>query len=459
MKLPFGMAAYRRTDSHLPEIVCKNQFVERAPANLEGELALLARPGLTLSYTLGTGPIRALYRADGVFGGDILAVSGTGLYRGQTLVGTIAGTDRVDVDGFSPDADTSTAYIAAGATFYSTDGTTVSTVTFPDNAPVVSVAVVSDITVAVRGDTGVMYFLLPGLTVWDGLNFFSAEQQADPVIAVRKVGDELWAFGTQTVQPFNTTGDNAAPFTPIIGRDFQKGCRSRDTIALLDNTAFWVGSDGAVYRAGGASPERVSDNGIEERIGKVPASDLRAWYYPWNGHSFYCLTIGDEGTFVFDVETAQWHEAASYGYLFWRAHLGVVDNLTVYVGDAIDGKIGVLDGESVTDYGQPVERRFTSGIVVPGPIPCDAVELDAVAGFADGDPVIEMRKSDDWGNTWSSWRSAGLGSLGQYRKRVIWRRNGMIDRARVFDFRLTDAAPWRLSAVRMNESNAGSRGR
>lgn len=453
MKLPFGLMAYRRTDSRLPEIVCKNQFVESAPANLQQQVILLARPGLVSSYSLGSNPIRGLFRMDGVFSGDVFAVSGTSLYRGQTLVGTIAGSSLVEMDGTADKL-----YIAAG-TFYSSDGTTVSTITFPDSANVVSVAVLDQIAVAVREDTGLMYFLLPGTSSWDALNYFDAEQEPDPVIAVRKVGNELWAFGTATVQPFASTGSSDTPFQPIEGREYDKGCRSRATIANLDNTVFWVGADGLVYRAGANGPERVSDYGIEERVARVPASDLKGWTYPWNGHTFYVLTVGSEGTFVFDASTSQWHEAASYGLDHWRAHLGVADGLTVYVGDSQNGTIGTLDGDTVTDYGDPIERRFTAGIIVDGPTPCDSLELDAATGAVTGNPVIQVRKSDDWGNTWSAWRQMSLGAQGQYRKRVVSRRWGLIDRMRVFDFSLTDPAPWRLSGVRLNESIFGGRGR
>lgn len=449
MKLPFGVGAYRRTDTRMPEIICKNQFVEKAPANLGQQIVLLARPGLAASYTVGTGPIRGLYRADGVFDGDKFAVSGTELYREQTLVGAITGSDLVDIDGYD------VLYLAAG-TLYSYDGTTLSTVAMPDDVGAVSIAVVSEITV-IADATGIMYFILPGNTTVDPLSFVSAEAQPDPVIAVRKVGNELWAFGTQTVQPFVTTGDDDAPFSPIEGREYVKGCRSRDTIAILDNTAFWVASDGQVCRAA-EQPERISDHGIEERIARVASTDLRAWGFSWNGHAFYVLAIGSEGTFVYDAATSQWWEAQSYGLDHWRAHLGVLDGLSVYVGDSVNGTIGLLDENTLTDYGDPVERRCTAGLKVDRPASVDALELEVATGFAD-EPIVEARLSRDYGNTWGPWRQMSLGGLGEYRKRVLARRWGLIDGLGVFDIRTTDAAPWRLSGVTVNESSRGGRSR
>jgi hypothetical protein len=451
MRLPYGLGAYRREHARLPEVVLRNLFVERTPANLKEGVVLLARPVLSASYELGDGPIRGLYRQDGVLGGDVFAVSGTTLYRGETDIGEINGDTLVEMAGLSAKL-----YIAAGG-LYSTDGVTVTAESFPDSAPVRSVAVIDGIVVAVRSDTGRMYFLLPGTSDWGALDFFSAESEPDPVLCVRKVGDELWAFGSSTVTPFASTGSSETPFEPYEGRTYSRGIRARQAVALLDNTAFWVGEDAQVYR-GAEVPEVISTDSIAERIAKSAADELRMWSYPWRGHTFAVLSCGSQGTWVYDVATREWAEAQTSGLSYWRAHLGVTNGSEIICGDALTGQIWTLSDDTAVDGGEAFERTFTAGMV-PGDtaIPCDVIEVECTTGHAavSVDAVIEMKISRDGGNTWGNWRSASLGLTGKYRARALWRRNGIIDCPTVFQFRTTDAAPVSITGVRMNETLIG----
>lgn len=454
MRLPYALGAYQRSATRLPTIICRNQYVEKSPQNPEENVVLLPRPGLDLNYSVGSGPVRGMFAQDGVFGGDIITLSGGALYRGEDLMGPLGGDAVSDMAALEDEL-----FIASGA-LYSTVGGPPVAVGFPDGADVSSVATIDQVVVAVRADTGRMYFRLPGETTWDALNYFSAEAEPDPVIAVRKVGNELWAFGTSSVQPFNSTGDSAAPFQIISGREYLRGCRARTSIAILDNAAFWVGEDGIAYR-GENVPQVISTPAISERIKAANPEDLIGWTYAWDGHTFYALTVIGHGTWVYDVSTGEWHEAASYGLSHWRAYVGVMHGLSVYAGDSESGNVWLLNSSLVADGNDPLERTFTSGLEVEVPLSCDVIRLDATAGFVPtgSSAIMELRWSDDVGNTWSNWQSANMGDAGHFRRQISWRRLGLIDQpGRVFEFRLTDPTPWRLSAVRMNE-NVGGRSR
>jgi hypothetical protein len=56
------------------------------------------------------------------------------------------------------------------------------------------------------------------------------------------------------------------------------------------------------------------------------------------------------------------------------------------------------------------------------------------------DPQVMLRWSDDGGHTWSNEHWASMGKIGQYYKRVIWRRLGMTVklRDRVYEVSGTD---------------------
>ena len=93
-----------------------------------------------------------------------------------------------------------------------------------------------------------------------------------------------------------------------------------------------------------------------------------------------------------------------------------------------------------------------------GAVPVDMIELECNPGSASGDldPQIEVRSSRDGGHTFGMYRTASLGAQGERRKRPRWRRFGFFDApGALFDFRLTDACPLRVSAVLVNEPASG----
>ncbi len=207
------------------------------------------------------------------------------LYRDQVSIGTVTGSDRPEwaytVDGL---------FVLSGGVVYQYDGATLATDAFPDSALVASITQINSILVAVRQDTGTIYFRLPGDTVWNALDFFSAERKPDPALAVRVLGDFLYVFGSASIELFSTTGDAAVPFVRIDGASVNRGIKARDAICQMDNTLFFVGEDNIVYRQENI-PARISDHGIEEQIRR--STGAAAFTYTWDGHTFYVLaTLG-----------------------------------------------------------------------------------------------------------------------------------------------------------------------
>ena len=455
-KIPLGLQTYKRAETRLPEIVCRNYVGEPSPAALENGFVLLQRAGLTELVTAGSGPIRGIAREPGCFNGDMIVVSGSTAYRVTTAgvatsLGSIPGGNRVSM-AIGPNA----ALIANGTALYSTDGSTVSAVSFPDGAGVTSVAWLNGYFLAVRANSQRLYFSDINGTTFNALSYSAASSTPDLLLAVFASANELYLFGEATVEPWQATGIAIEPFRVSRGREFQKGCASRDSIAKLDNTLFWVGQDGIVYRAGDSSPLRISDHAIEERIRKAGFGALRAWSYAQDGHTFYCLSIGTQGTFVFDVATGIWVEFSSWNRPTWRAHLGVQgDNVEVYAGDDETGKIWRLDLTSSHDGSDPMQRVFTAGVLAEGEkFPCRTFGVTVATGTTPLATVatIEMRYSDDGGQTWGPWEGNSLKSTGEYGQEVIWYRLGQVKRpGRAFQVRTTNSAPMRISSAWINE--------
>lgn len=451
MIIPPSIATYRRYD--LPRVRLTNLYAEKAPSS-ETDVVFLPRPALALHATLGDGPIRGMFSSPGAVGGAMFSVSGQNLYRETASIGTITGFDRVSMT-----ASATQLLIANDATLSLSDGVTTQGVVFPDSAGVSSVAYIDGYFLAARTGTQRFYWsaILDG-TSWDALDYASAERSPGKIVAIWVASDQIWIFGEEDTEVWVTTGIAETPFQRVEGRLYDKGLIARGTVAKLDNTLFFVGHDFIVYRADSA-PIRVSDNGIEEAIQASEPSQLRAWTFPWQGNLFYCLSTA-YGTMCYNPATGLWTEFASFGRDTWRAHMGVFRNGIVYAGDDETGKIYRLTLDQYSDDGDHIERRWTAILDQPGYLDNIVVVADpGRTASVTAEPLCEARISRDGGETYSDFRQASAGRIGQYRRRIAFRRWGVIDTdGAVMDFRITDETPWMVTGIRINESQA-SRGR
>lgn len=442
--LPYGLSAYSRANGRLPPVRLINLYSEQAPTSSTGAV-LLPRLGLSDQYSLPE-TLRGIYTQDGVFGGVVFTVSGETLYNGETEVGEVIGTDQVEwaytVDGL---------FICGGGIVYQTeDGITVTATAFPDDAPVASITAIDNYLVAVRQDTGTVYFRIPGDTTWNPLDFFSAEREPDPAICVRTLTDLLYVFGTSSIEPFTLTGDAEAPFSRLAGSGADRGTKDRDSVVKADNTLVWVGENNIPYRMAGV-PQAIGNPGIVDAIQR--SGTVSSWSYADAGHIFVCMKLDTE-TLAVDLSTGEWHS------LEWSVSTGLYDGNTAYV---CSGSTVCTLTERPDDYDAEITRLFTAIAPTETPGTCHCIEVGLSPGttpIIDEPGELQMRWSDDQARTWTDWKSAYTGFGGQYRTRVRYRRLGMIDApGRVFEFRMTDPVEIRFSSVDMNPPNGGrSRG-
>jgi hypothetical protein len=478
--VPLGATEYKREDARTAEISLVNCMIEDDPTNTVTGKTFIQRPCLTDFVNIGARQVRGVYRKHGVFDDVWIVVSDNNLYTidPDTMVstlainGTITGDDRVKMVGSA-----NRLIIVADGTASSFDGTTRTSIVMPNGEEVSDAEYINGYFILTCRDSQRWYYLAPGDTDPDALSFFSCETSADNLIGVKRLVDELWFFGQDSIEIWQITGDLDAPFALIPGRLYGKGCASRDTIQELDNTLFWVGADLIAYRAD-STPQRISTHTIEERL-KVAAAaststtgfdNIAAWSCVFNGHTLYIVTVGTEGTFVFDVENANWAHWKSYGQETWRAWVGAqADGDEILAGDSQSGKLWLLDNSRNTDdpgtfesNTLAVERKLTGGIPLIGrPQKCANVSLSTAVGRAsitgDTNPLMMMRFSDDAGNLWSSWLEAQMGLQGKYRTQIVWQQLGqMKEPGRLFEFKLTDDAPFRVSYARMNDASFSS---
>lgn len=109
------------------------------------------------------------------------------------------------------------------------------------------------------------FWIEPGDTTIDPLNFASKEGGPDPIIDMATVGDVAIIAGAGTTEYWSATGDAEAPVAPIQGRAISRGIVAGTLVVVSDGAYCVVASDWKVYMVGDA-PQSISDNGIEERI-------------------------------------------------------------------------------------------------------------------------------------------------------------------------------------------------
>lgn len=235
--------------SALPWLVALSGSVEQALANLSAAISDLGTAGTDYSSAMLTNPDASPISSDAT----------TLVIRAQAQ----------GADGNTVATTETGANLAWGASVLAGGGgTSFAAVTVPDSDGIVSVGVIASFTICVvaqgQGKNGRFYWIEPGETTIDPLNFATAERSPDPVWQVVVVGDQFWLPGSSTTEIWYPTGDALAPFQRQQGRLFDKGIWE-GTIVQVKDDVMAVGTDGTVYRIG-AEPVVVSSPGIAQRL-------------------------------------------------------------------------------------------------------------------------------------------------------------------------------------------------
>jgi hypothetical protein len=448
---------------------CVNLFpeIDRSSRHVVG---LYGTPGKTLRTTIGTGPIRGLYAGESY----LYAVSGTTLYYIDTnWIATSMGTLTSSTGTVSFAENTTQLILADGGSLY--------TATLPNS----TLAVVSDADVpsspsrvdvldgyAITDNVGTGKFYISSIndaTAWDALDFANAEGAPDDIVSVLADHREVWLFGVKTTEVWYNSGNSDFPFERIQGAFIEQGCAAKHSVAKADNSVFWLGSsdrgDSIVYKATGYQPKRISTHAIEYAISNYSTiSDAIGWTYEEEGHTFYVLTFPTgNATWVYDVSTEMWHERSymnqSDGSLGRdRANAHAFFNRNHVVGDYVSGKIYTLDLDVYTDNSEYIKRLRSASSGMDNRVyeismtdPVKAVftggdlevtkgkdrnfhlrlqiTMESGVGLVTGqgsDPQVMMRYSDRNGHGWSDELWASAGGVGEYGRRVIYRRLGTV---------------------------------
>jgi hypothetical protein len=167
--------------------------------------------------------------------------------------------------------ETGAALAWAAGTLTGGGGVSWTQVQTPDDVGIISLAYCSSYVVAVpaqgQGINGRFFWIEPGETTINALNFLTAERDPDPLSGVVVFGDQFWLPGTNTTEVWYFTGNIDAPVLRTQGIIFDRGAWEGTAIQVKD-CMIVVDNLGAVWRIQGGA-ERISRPDVEEVIRKA----------------------------------------------------------------------------------------------------------------------------------------------------------------------------------------------
>lgn len=414
-------------------------------------MALYGTPGLTRFGNTATGAGRGLHVASGrlfaVVGATLYEISSAGIATSRGTLLSSSGPVSMADNGLH-------LVVVDGVHGYQITLSTsaFAQITDVDWPPATHIAFHDGYFIMNRVDTG--QFVITSLysTDVDPLDFATAEGSPDDIVALLVDHRELWLFGEETTEVWYNSGASDFPFARLDGAFIEQGCAAPFSPAKMDNAVYWLAQDrtghGIVMRAQGYQPQIISTRAVEHAIqGYATISDARGYTYQQDGHSFYVLTFPTaDRTWVYDAATQLWHERSywsggehrhrgeCYAFAFGK-HL-VLDHST--------GRVYSLDLDAYTDDGATIRalRRTQHQHAQGARLFWSQLQVDVETGVGlisgqGSDPQAMLRWSDDGGRAWSSEHWTGLGKIGEYRTRAIWRRLGQ-SRDRVYELSITD---------------------
>jgi len=440
MRIAFGTNSYVHRSLPLSAQRMVNCYLEAAPPSAKTFAAVPQIYGIRQLATVGDSYLRGGIVRNGipyvVAGETLYKLAATGV---ATALGSVPGYGYVDMAG----DEENIMLVSRGRGWY-WNGITVQEIADEDFPGAEWVENLDGYYIVGAVGSGKFYISSNrNPAEWDGLGFASAEKYPDDLVSGIVANGEIYLFGKESFEVWFNSGDPDFPLERSSAGFGDIGCLSRFGTAKADNSVFFLGHDGVIYRLNGYQPQRVSTHAIEQAIEDYADKTCYAQSFNEGGHKFVAFTF-DDNTWVYDIATQLWHERVSFNLPNWRP-LFILRAFDMWiVGDFYTNTIGVLDPNMFAEFGETLRCSATSPPVSEDNKRVTSSRLELVfeqgVGLPVGqgaDPKIMLRWSDTGGRKWSSehWRS--FGKIGEYTKRAVWNRLGQA-RDRVYEYAISD---------------------
>lgn len=375
-----------------------------------------------------------------------------------TILGDVGGSGLVTFD-YSFDR----LAIASGGRLYYWNGSTLTQVTDFDLGTVVDFCWVDGYFLTTDGEFLIVTELSDPTQV-NPLKYGSSEIDPDPVLAIIKLRNEVYALNRHTIEVFDNVGGDFFPFNRIDGAQITKGTLGTFSCCVFMESIAFLGSgrneSPSIYIGSNADATKISTQEIDEILLGYTESQLASVKLEARNdksHKFLYVHLPDR-SLVYDAGASQdlehpvWFTLTSAisGHSQYRAQNFVWAYDKWLVGDPQSSAVGYLTQDISSHWGQIVRWEFGTMIVYNegnGAL-FNRIELVALPGrVALGiDPRISTSYSID-GVAWSQDRSINVGTTGNTSKRLAWFQQGSMKHWRIQRFKGTSQA--HLSVVRL----------
>jgi hypothetical protein len=338
--------------------------------------------------------------------------------------------------------------IASNRNLFYYDGSTITQVTDTDLGAVVDMTWIDGYFMTTDGEFLVVTDLSNPLNV-NPLKYTGSEIDPDPIVAILKLRNEIYAVNRYTIEVFRNVGGQFFPFQRVTGAQIQKGALGTHCTAVYMEQLTFLGSSPGespgIFAGGNGQAAKISSREVDDLLENYTEAELsEAVFEVVNDRSHPLLWVRlPDRTLVFDGETSKaagipiWYIMNSGEGVPFRG----VDVIWCYddwqCADSESALLGVLDDQATAHFGARVEWEFSTQIIYGegkgGTVhQLELVGLPGRTSFGDTAYISTSYSLD--GMTWSQPRTLDAGTLGNRNKRMVWRRQGSMRNYRIQRF-------------------------
>ena len=421
------------------------------------------RPGDGIVFN-GTGP--GVDRGGINWQGNLYRVMGTKLVEIDsagtvTILGDVGGpTDQLVTFDYSFDV---LAIASGGRLYYWIPVNTTATLVWNPTAPILRQVTDPDLGVVLDfcwvdgyfmttdGEFLIVTELTNPLNV-NPIKYGTSEVDPDPVVALLKLRNEVYALNRNTIEVFDNVGGELFPFARIDGAQIQKGVIGTQACCVFIERIAFLGSGRneapSIYVGASAVAQKISTQEIDNLLLQYTEAQLALVKLEARNdksHQHLYVHLPDR-TIVYDaaaseaLQTPVWFTLTTTleGFAQYRARNLVWIYDKWMVGDPQSTNIGYLVQDTGHHWGQQVRWEFGTLIVYNesnGAI-FNEMELVSLTGsIALGkNPKISTSYSLD-GQTYSQEKFISVGTIGNRQRRLAWFQQGHMRNWRIQRFR------------------------